>query len=429
MKVYMEVYGCSANVADFEIMAGLLRKSGFQLVRNPSDSDINITVTCVVKSPTEQRMIHTIKKLQRYGKPLIIAGCMPKAETELVERIAPQASLLGPNSIQKIVDVAKTTLKNERMAFLRDLREPKICLPRIRKNPIVGIVPIAEGCEWRKCTYCITKFARGKLFSYPIDFITKEIKHSLKEGCREIWITGQDTSAYGLDRGTDLAELLREICKIKEKFFLRIGMMNPIYVPKILNRLIESYYNDKIFKFLHLPVQSGDNDILKRMNRSYSIEDFKKIVHSVRKKIPEITLATDVICGFPGESEEAFERSMKLIEEIKPDVLNISKFFPRPKTLAKSMKQLPVRKVKERSKEMTVLFKKLGMERNRAWLGWKGEIFVDEKGKNNSWIGRNFAYKPVVVKSDSFLLGKFMSVKVRKVFPTYLEAEKEEFKD
>jgi MiaB-like tRNA modifying enzyme len=425
MKVYMEVYGCSANVADFEIMVGLLRKSGFQLVRNPKDSDINIAVTCVVKSPTEQRMIHKIKKLQRFSKPLIVAGCMPKAERELVESIAPQASLLGPNSIQKIVDVAKTTLKNERTVFLRDLREPKICLPRIRKNPMVSIVPIAEGCAWRKCTYCIVKFARGKLLSYPIDLITKEIKQSLREGCREIWITGQDTSAYGLDRGTDLAELLREICKIKGKFFLRVGMMNPIYVPKILNKLIKIYKNEKIFNFLHLPVQSGDNDVLKRMNRSYSVEDFKRIVLSFRKKIPEITIATDIICGFPGESEEAFERSMKLIEEIKPDVLNISRFFPRPKTLAKSMKQLPVRKVKERSKEMTVLSKRLYIERNRAWLGWKGEIFIDEKGKNNSWIGRNFAYKPVVVKSDSFLLGKFMDVRVRKVFPTYLEAEKE----
>ena len=425
MKAYMEVYGCSANVADYEIMAGLLRKSGFQIVRKQKDSDINIIVTCIVKSPTEQRMIHKIKKLQRDSKPLIIAGCMPKAERELVEYITPQASLLGPNSIQKIVDVVKTTLKNERTVFLRDLREPKICLPRIRKNPIIGIVPIAEGCAWRKCTYCILKFARGKLFSYPIDLIIKEIKQSLREGCREFWITGQDTSAYGLDRGTDLAELLKEICEIEGKFFLRIGMMNPIHVPNILNKLVKIYQNEKIFNFLHLPVQSGDNDVLKRMNRSYSVEAFKRIVFSFRKKIPEITIATDVICGFPGEREEAFERSMKLIEEIKPDVLNISRFFPRPKTQAKNMKQLPIRKVKERSKEMTALFKRLCNERNRAWLDWKGEIFVDEKGKDNSWIGRNFAYKPVVVKSNRFLLGKFMDVRVRKVFPTYLEAEKE----
>lgn len=423
MNVYMEVYGCSANVADFQIMAGLLTKAGFHIINAPKASDINIIVTCVVKTPTEHRMIYKIKEFQRLGKPLVIAGCMPKAEMELVERIAPQASLLGPNSIQKIVYVVNTTLKDGRIVYLNDLKEPKVCFPKIRKNSVINIVPIADGCAWGKCVYCIVKFARGKLFSYPPDLIKEEIVGSLREGCREIWITGQDTGSYGLDKGTDLVELLEEICKINGSFLLRVGMMNPCITSETIHRLINIYKNKKIFKFIHLPVQSGDDDVLMYMNRGYTVEDFTRIVYHFRKAIPKITLATDIICGFPGESEDAFKRSMKLIEEIKPDVLNISRFFPRPKTQAKDMEQIPVGEIKERSRKLTSYYKSICTEKNRAWLGWEGEILVDERGRSDSWIGRNFAYKPVVVKSREFSLGKFIKVRIRKTFQTYLEAE------
>jgi len=191
---------------------------------------------------------------------------------------------------------------------------------------------------------------------------------------------------------------------------------------RMLPEMIDAYKDEKIFKFLHLPVQSGDNEVLRRMNRRYAVEEFKAIVDSFRKAMPEITLATDVICGFPGESEEAFGGTLRLIEEAHPDVVNISKFFPRLNTPAERMRQIPVDEVKNRSLKLTRLVREMFSKRNQRWLNWEGEILVDERGKGASWIGRNFAYRPIVVKSREDLLGKFMRVKVVKAYRTYLEA-------
>jgi tRNA A37 methylthiotransferase MiaB len=161
------------------------------------------------------------------------------------------------------------------------------------------------------------------------------------------------------------------------------------------------------------------------MNRFYSTEEFEKIVHRFREEIPDITIATDVICGFPGESNEAFNSTLKLIEETQPDVVNISRFFPRSHTPAEKMEShLSLREISERSKEMAELSKKISLEKNKKWIGWEGKILVDEKGKvPNSWIGRNFAYKPIVVKDNNTLLGKFANVRVVETFATYLRAE------
>jgi tRNA A37 methylthiotransferase MiaB len=155
------------------------------------------------------------------------------------------------------------------------------------------------------------------------------------------------------------------------------------------------------------------------------VEDFRKLIRSFRKEIPEITIATDVICGFPGESQEAFERTIQLIKEVQPDVVNVSKFFPRPNTPARKMKSfVHPREVKKRSKRLAELSKKISYEKNKGWMNWEGKLLIDEEGKkSSSWIGRNLAYKPMVIKTDEFLLGKFLDVHVVDVFPTYLKAE------
>ncbi|HDJ96655.1 MAG TPA: tRNA (N(6)-L-threonylcarbamoyladenosine(37)-C(2))-methylthiotransferase, partial [Candidatus Aenigmarchaeota archaeon] len=306
-KVYMEIYGCAANQADFEIAAGLLKRAGFKLTKSPKDSDLNLIFTCNVKVPTEQRMIYRIEELTKTGKPLIVAGCMPMVQRDLIERINPKASLIGPHSIHKIVDIVERTIKREKVVSLSYEKTVKVCLPRVRRNPIIAIVPIAEGCAWQRCTYCIVKYERGKLFSFPERLIVKEVESSVKEGCKEIWITSQDNACYGLDIGTDLPKLLNSITKVKGKFYVRVGMMNPVYVKNFVDRLINSYKSSKIFKFLHLPAQSGSNRILKAMKRGYSIKDFVRIVEKFRKRFKLLTLSTDIIVGFPGESEEDFE--------------------------------------------------------------------------------------------------------------------------
>jgi len=203
-------------------------------------------------------------------------------------------------------------------------------------------------------------------------------------------------------------------------------MMTPNMIMDILSDLIQAFKNEKIFKFIHLPVQSGDDQILKRMRRFYSVEDFKRIVNAFRASFPDITLATDVICGFPGESEEAFEKTLQLIEEVKPDIVNVSKFFARPRTTAAEMQEsfVPFQEIKRRSSLAARLAREVAFERNQGWVGWTGEIFVDEVGKiSGSWVGRNFAYKPIVVKNADNSLGKTLYVKVVRALSTYLEGE------
>jgi MiaB-like tRNA modifying enzyme len=336
-------------------------------------------------------------------------------------------AVLGPGYYAKIVDAVNKVINNERFVWLDEPATSKPCLnlPRLAKNPIVSIIPAAYGCLG-SCSYCCVVFARGHLRSCSPSEVARRVRLDLRLGAKEVWLTGQDMACYGKDINLNLVDLLRKVCAIEGEFLTRVGMMTPNQVLDMLPELTEAFRNEHIFKFLHLPVQSGDDEVLKSMNRLYSIREFKRIVEAFRKAIPNITLATDVICGFPGESQEAFEQTLRLIEEVEPDVVNVSKFFSRPKTFAEKMvPKVPPLQINERSEKMASLAKRISTEKNCAWMNWKGRILIDELGKqSNSFIGRNFAYKPVVVKSkNQSLFGNFVNVHVTRTFQTYLEAE------
>jgi len=421
-RVYVKSFGCPTNLADGEVIAGCLSEVGYDIVERAQSADIIIYNTCAVKSPTENRMINILKKVPR-DKRLIVAGCLPLINFERLKAQVRFDGVVGPAPGSRIVEAVRRVGCGEKVVILTKDSKPSLGLPKIPVNNVTGIIPINYGCLGA-CSYCCVLLARGRLRSYQINEIVERTKRDLASGVKEVWLTSQDTACYGKEIATNLADLLRRVCEIEGKFFIRVGMMTPNQALEILDDLIEAYKNEKVFKFLHLPVQSGDNEVLRLMNRFYTVEDFKRILYSFRKEIPKITVATDVICGFPSESQAAFERTMELIKEIQPDVVNISKFFPRPHTPAKKMQLLPPQEVKERSKQMAELSRRIYLRKNRAWMNWEGTILIDEKGREKSWIGRNFAYKPVVIKkAEGFLLGKFLNVRVVRVFPTYLEAD------
>lgn len=396
MKFYIETYGCSRNMADSEAIAGALAVEHEQ-VSSAAEADIIVVNTCIVKTPTENKVTSAIKKYAKTGKRLIVAGCMPVAQVDKVRRAAPGCEVWG-------------------LRYGDDLESP-----RMRTNKIVGIIPISSGCLG-DCTYCIVRKARGRLKSYAPEKIVKAVENAVKEGCREIWITAQDTGAYGKDIGTNLPALLEKICAVNGEFKVRVGMMNPNHVKEFLLALIKTLKHEKMFKFLHIPVQSGNNEVLKAMNRYYTAEDYKKIISEVRKEIPKASFSTDIITGFPGETDEQFSDTLKLMEETRPDSINISRFGPRPGTPAAEMKQHLEIVKKKRSRKMTALRKKLGADNNKAWIGWSGDVLIDEVVKNNTTIGRNFAYKQVVLKGQH-PLGKVLKVKIRGLTPFYLIAE------
>jgi MiaB-like tRNA modifying enzyme len=339
---------------------------------------------------------------------------MPEVQKDLIREIAPNASLVGIHHVKNIAEVVEKIVVNKTVEKIGKRNEVKLNCPELRKNQIIQIVQISEGCNGI-CTYCIVRFAKGKLFSYPEDEIVKQIESGIKNNCKEIWLTSQDTAAYGQDIKTNLVELLKKIISIEGNFKVRIGMMDPNNLIIILGDLIKILKSDKIFKFLHIPIQSGNDEILKKMKRPYTINKLKKIIKKLRKEIPEITISTDIICGFPGETEEQFNDSVKLIKEIKPDVLNISRFWPRPGTKATLMKnQVHGRITKKRSQILTKEFNKICTEKNKKWLSWEGEVLVDEIGQKGSFISRNYCYKPVVIKSKNNLLGKKVNVRINK---------------
>jgi MiaB-like tRNA modifying enzyme len=410
-------------MADGEFIMGCLLAEGYEITNRIEDADVLVYNTCAVKTPTENRMIDILKKAPK-TKKVIVTGCLPLINFDRLKKKVRFDGILGPAPGPKIVEVLRRIARNEQVILLNSGAKPGLDLPKCFRNSIVSIIPVAYGCLGA-CSYCCVVFARGRLRSYSIDEIVDRVKKDVASGAKEVWLTSQDMACYGRDIGLTLADLLERICSIEGAFFVRIGMMTPNHTLNILDRLIEAYQHKKIFKFLHLPVQSGDNEVLKRMQRFHTIEDFNQIVATFRKAIPKITIATDVICGFPGETAEAFEKTIHLIEKVTPDIVNVSKFFPRPNTPAEKLKpKIPPSEIKERSKKMAELVRRIASEKNQAWTNWKGQILIDEKGKKpDSWIGRNFTYKPIVVKSRESLLGKIVNVHVVKAFQTYLKAE------
>ena len=406
-KIWVEAYGCSASFADSEMISGLIVNGGHTLAHDPSESDLNLIVTCSVKDPTATKMIHRIKESQ--SKPLVVAGCLPKAERHTVEKFAQNASLMGPNSIGKTLQVIETTLNGSKVVALEDTDVSKVGIPKVRLNPAVGIVEIANGCM-SECTFCQTKLAKGDLKSYRIGDITRQIKRELTDGCKEVWLSSTDNGCYGLDIGEDLSSLIDQVVQIPEDFRIRVGMMNPMFMPRIRDDLLKSFENDKVFRFLHVPVQSGSNDVLNNMKRGHTVETFKDVVRKFRTKFGPFTISTDIIIGYPTETQENFEETIDLLKETTPDIVNISRYSRRPGTVAAEMPQIDVTEVKRRSKQTTELINRISLGNNKKWVGWEGDVLFDEN-LDGQVKGRNFAYKPIFV-NEVVEIGQICTIKV-----------------
>jgi len=418
-KVWIEAYGCSASMADSEMIGGILKEAGYEIAAKRSEGAVNLIVTCSVKDTTEHKMMSRIRTMVRSGKPLVVAGCLPKADKAKIESASSSASLIGPNSINKAPDAVRSALSGDRLVALKDSQLDKINIPRVRLNSVISIVEIANGCM-SECTFCQTKIAKGWLRSYRIGDIVRQIRSDIKSGCKEVWLSSTDNGCYGRDIDSNLVDLLQACCTIEGDFKIRVGMMNPMYVPAILDRMVRLFCeNDKLFKFIHIPVQSGSDRVLRKMKRGHTSKTFIDIVQAFRDKIPEMTISTDIIVGFPSETEDDFKQTINLLEKSEPDIVNISRYAARPKTEASGWKEMKVSSEvsKERSEYLHNLTRRIAKKRNSAWREWQGEIVIDEIGKVMQ--GRNYAYKPVVITpstADSAdrqtLLGDVVSVKI-----------------
>lgn len=396
-RIFVEAYGCSASFADSEMISGIVKNGGHTLASVPEHADLNLIVTCSVKDATAKRMTHRIKTLEASSSPLVVAGCLPKAEPNMVRKIAESASIMGPGSISRTLEVVESALAGNRCEDLADTKESKVGLPKVRLNPAVGIIEVASGCM-SECTFCQTKIAKGGLTSYRPGDIAKQAKVEAADGCKEIWLTSTDNGCYGYDIGTDLPEMIDAVSgAVPDDCMIRVGMMNPMYMPRIRKRLLESLKSHKVFKFLHIPVQSGSDRILHEMARGHTADTFRRVVRDARIQIPDITISTDIIVGFPSETESEFEETVDLLDETSPEVVNLSRYSARPGTVAADRTdQIDTHEVKRRSGIITERIAEMSQKANRKWVGWKGDVLFDENTENGV-KGRNHAYKPIYV--------------------------------
>lgn len=393
---------------------GLLEAAQFTIVKKPEDAEIIVANLCSVKG--DHQAVTSVRRLKDAypNKKYIAAGCITKEMMPGIREIDEDTSFISTHNITSIVEVLEEVHNGNVVELIAPKMQPdnKINLPKVRKNKIVGIVPILEGCA-DKCAFCSTKLIKSILTSYPIENIVNEVRNCLADGCKEIWLTSQDNGAYGVDKeNPNLPELLRAVCAIKGSFQIRVGMMNPSNVLKFLPELIEVFKDEKIYKFIHVPVQAGSDEVLKNMNRQYSIDDFKKVVNAFRTAFPLLSVSTDFITGFPGETDEQYGETITLMRDIKPDVCNISRFAARKRTAAMYMEQLDGAVIKHRSSLLTDIYHNVARMQNERWIGWKGEVLIDELGKNGTSIGRNDHYKQVIVPGIHEL-GKRMNVRVK----------------
>ncbi len=423
MRVYCETYGCTANRGDSEIILGELAAAGHQVTKNLDEADLVVVNTCAVKRKTHQRMLRRLRELREMnGKRVIVAGCLPLIDLPSVERIGEFAGIISCRSIptlSKVVEMVSMGAQNVRML------EPVICekpeMPKLRESEVSAVVQICEGCV-SNCSYCSVRFARGRLHSFRREAVLKEVAEAISCGYREILLTAQDTGAYGLDTGTSLPELLRSICELDGNFKVRVGMMNPKSVLGILPDLLQAYEDEKIYKFLHLPVQSGDDDILRSMRRGYGVNDFLRIVEEFRESFPDLYLATDIIVGFPGEGEKEFTHTLEMIEKVKPDKVNLSRFSPMPGTDAARIPGPRGSEVAERSRRLAARCLEIGYERNKRYVGKTLEGLVTEPGKKGGLVVRLQNYRPAIVDGGS--PGEYIKLRITDARPTYLLGRK-----
>lgn len=417
MKVYTEAYGCAANQGDASIVEGILEREGHELVDSIENADVLILFTCIVIEKTEQRMLHRMSIFRDAKKPLIVAGCMASAMPGMVKKILPEAYLLPLRSLHEISDIMDFALEGRR--YKKSAQEvDKSVLPI--KTGIKVNIPISDGCLYN-CSYCITKRARGSLTSYSEGGIAEMAADAIRKGCREIRLTSQDTAAYGMDSGSSFLSLVERVCSIEGNFRIRVGMMHPLSLKKRMDEIIEIFSKRKVYKFLHLPLQSGSDEILKKMRRGYTFDDFREMVEEMRKKVKDITFATDVIVAFPTESEEQFEETCNAIRELEPDVINITRFSPRPYTDAKKMARIDTKIAKERSRKITEIASSITLKKNKEYIGRSYEVMMVEK--QGRWtVGKTENYKSVFL--DKGIPGEFFTVDITDATETHLMGER-----
>lgn len=424
IRFYLETYGCSLNKSDSDIIVGHLAALGAERVEESESANLIVLNTCGVKEPTEDRIVHRLEELSGMETPVLITGCLPRISLKRIKTAIPDfAALLGPQSIESLGPVVERVFQGERgIVNLDSDSESKLRYFQGPPNSVICTVPICEGCLG-SCAYCAVRFARGNVKSHSISDIRDVVERCVHLGYREIRLTSQDAGVFGHDSGENLVELLKTLDRIDGQHIMRLGMFNPNLVLDSVEDLAQAMSSEHYFKFFHIPLQSGSDRVLRSMERMYNVEEWKAIVKKVVRQFPRATIATDIIVGFPGESEADFELTLGVLESTRPSVVNISKYGDRPGTrAAKSTEKIDTSIKKARSRQLSDFVSEMITQENESWIGWSGPVLVTEFGSRGGVVCRNFAYKPIVVHEE-LEFGTYVDVEIESAHRTHLTAQ------
>ena len=405
--------GCAANFGDGEKIARILSRKAevsftFPEPSNEADSASNATPeafflnVCTVKG--NAGAIKLLRKVVNAypNVPVFITGCAPKDFREEAVKVTDKVKFTS------LKEISPGTSPGQVIQAGKEV---------LRESPFVGIVNIEEGCL-DACAFCSTHLVKGRLHSFAPDAIVNQVKSLVDDGCLEIQLTGQDCACYGFDIGTNLAELTQRILThVNGNYRIRLGMGNPRHVLNYQEALLDCFTDERIYKFIHIPVQSGSERVLKAMNRRHTAFDYATLAHAFTERFSKFTLSTDLIVGYPGETAEDFNDTLELLKSTRPTVCNITRFVARPGTVAARLEEsgeaVPDIVKHERSAILAEAFQKIALENNREWIGDECMVVTEKPGhRNGTTIARNEAYRPVALLGD-FPAGKTLRVRIK----------------
>jgi len=416
MKVHIYTYGCQMNENDTEIAKQLLLNGGFEVVDSEDEADIVILNTCAVRKKSEDKVYSHIGKLRKKGKRIGIMGCVADKEKENLFRRG-VSFVIGTRAIAKIPEAVSNAKDGTKQIYLDDtLGEIDYHKVETRNSKHHAWITIIYGCD-RFCTYCIVPYTRGREKSRPMESVLLEVRSLAEKGYKEFTFLGQNVDAYGkdLNDGTSLAKLLIEAAKIdgvKRLWFLTSYPTD--FSLEIPQAMVE---NPKIARSIHLPVQHGSDRILRAMNRRYTRGEYIELINNIRNIVPDASISSDIIVGFPGETDEDFEATVELVKAIKFERLNLAIYSPREGTVAwKYFKDdVPYKTKVRRMSYLLNLQKMINRELNEAYRDKRVEVIVEAQAKNGLFYGRDIRNKIISFEGSHELIGKTVIVKVNKI--------------
>ncbi|MCX6339929.1 MAG: tRNA (N6-isopentenyl adenosine(37)-C2)-methylthiotransferase MiaB [Candidatus Aureabacteria bacterium] len=429
-KVHLRTYGCQMNEYDSEVIAGLFERDGWVLTDDESQANVILLNTCSVRQHAEDRVWGALFELRERamrepGLIIGVCGCMAQAKAQEIARRCPHVKVIcGTRAFNRLPELVARAAEGRGMVIDIDMsREPCLAgLPKRRRSRLKAFVPVMRGCE-NYCAYCVVPYVRGHEVSRSLKEVLAEVESLAREGCREVMLLGQNVNSYRAG-GVSFSALLREVAAIKGIDRIRFMTSHPKDFSDELIRAMAEV--PQVCEHLHLPLQSGSDKTLKVMNRGYTFESYRGLAQKIREAVPEISLSTDILVGFPGETDDDFNQTARALDEIGFDSAFIFKYSDREGTRAYELQpKVGEAVVVQRHAELLKLQEKIGMEKNKKLLGASLEVLVEGYSPRNPerLFGRTGTNKRVVFEGSGDLIGKFVYVIIREATPLTLIGE------